>query len=72
MCIRDSENVEFTSTDEFAQKIMTLRESYFPTSVNNGNVLDTVIDSDSKGMITENLQGPMAHYVKALGKTIPR
>lgn len=68
-----SEGIEFTSVDEYAQKINILRESYFNAPVSNSNVLDNnEVENDGKGMISESLQGPMANYVKALGRTLPK
>ena len=68
-----SESVEFTNVNEYAQKIQTLKESYFPTNaVRTDNVLDTNYAPDNGGLITEDLQGPMAQYVKVLGKKLPR
>lgn len=68
-----AEGVEFTSVDEFATKVTTIRENYFPTgSVKSDNVLDKAESStDGKGMIAEELQGPMAAYVKTLGRKLP-
>lgn len=68
-----AEGVEFTSVEEFSAKVKTIRENYFPTGkINSENVLDKVESStDGKGMIAEELQGPMAQYVKALGKKLP-
>ena len=63
------EGIEFTNENEYASKISTLRESYFPTTVSNSHVLDPV-ESNQRGMISEeNLSGPMAAYVRSLGKT---
>lgn len=69
-----AEGVEYSSDEEFAVKIKTLRENYFPTgAVKTDNVLDRAESSmDGKGMISENLQGPMAAYVKTLGKSLPK
>ena len=68
-----SEGVEFTSVSEYASKIKTLRENYFPTtSVKSAKSLDNVEDADGKSMISEELQGPMAKYVRALGKSLPK
>ena len=64
-----AENITFTTPAEYNQKIQTLKESYFNKSVNSSQVLDEVY-SDNNSMITENLNGPMANYVKAIGKTI--
>jgi hypothetical protein len=68
-----SEGVEFSTVDEYAAKIKTLRENYFPTtSVKSTKSLDNVEDADGKSMISEELQGPMAHYVRALGRSLPK
>lgn len=65
------ENIEFVNTDDFANKVHTLKESYFPTAVKTTNYFDSAVD-DTKGMISEELQGPMAQYVKVLGKSLPK
>jgi hypothetical protein len=64
-----AENITFTTPAEYNQKIQTLKESYFNKSVNSSQVLDEAY-TDNNSMITENLNGPMANYVKAIGKTI--
>lgn len=64
-----AENVSFTTTEEFANKLVTLRESYFPSNVNRQATIDEEPTSDGK-LMTEELSGPMAAYVKSLGKTI--
>lgn len=66
------ENVAYTSDEEFISKIETLRENYFPVAVKNDSVLDKVESSNDPQSLTENLEGPMANYVKALGRTLPR
>jgi len=67
-----SEGIEFTSPAEYSQKINILRESYFNSSVKTENVLDNNdVEQDGKGMISEGLQGPMANYVRVLGKKLP-
>jgi AcrR family transcriptional regulator len=67
------EGLEFTSPQEFAQKVEVLRESYFNSSVNNKNVLDNneVATDEGKGVLNEELQGPMAAYVRTLGRKLP-
>jgi hypothetical protein len=67
-----AENVEFTTHDEFARKVETLKESYFPSKVDSSKVLDLHEETDGKTIVAENVQGPMAAYVKALGKTLPK
>ena len=69
-----SENVEFTDTESFATKVQTLKESYFPIKTDNSKVIDKA-ESVSNGkaeVLTENLNGPMATYVKAIGGKLPR
>ncbi len=67
-----AEGVEFTSEDEYAEKILTLRESYFPSSIRAQTQLDNIEPGmEGKSMISEELQGPMARYVEVLGKKLP-
>lgn len=66
-----SENVEFVDSSSYAKKIQTLRESYFPTSVNAQTELDTIVPgTEGQTMISEE-NTPMSKYVRALGKTLP-
>jgi hypothetical protein len=67
-----AENIDFNSTDEYARKIHTLKESYFPNTVTAQSSLDHVEDADGKSFIAEELQGPMNAYVRALGKSLPK
>ena len=67
-----AEGLDFTSADEYAQKINILRESYFNGSVKSDNVLDNnEVEGDGRGMISEELKGPMAAYVRTLGRKLP-
>lgn len=67
-----AEGIEFATVDEYASKVKTLRENYFPTSsVKSAQGLDAT-ETDEGKMISEELQGPMARYVKALGKSLPK
>lgn len=64
-----AENLDFTDENQFAKKIATLKESYFPTEVKNDKVLtEEVLEEE----VTDGLNGPMAAYVKSLGKTQPK
>ena len=65
-----AENVNFTSADEYAQKLNTLREAYFSNSVSNEYVLDN--EDSVPGMIAEETTGRMSAYVKVLGKSLPK
>ena len=67
-----AENIEFTNADEYSRKVETLRESYFPSNVDASKVLDLNEETDGKSFIAETTQGPMAAYVKALGKSLPK
>jgi hypothetical protein len=68
-----AEGLEFTSANEFSQKVNILRENYFKGPVSTENVLDNnEVDTESKGMISEETNAPMQKYVRALGKTLPR
>ena len=66
------ENVEYTDDESFVEKISTLKENYFPTAVKADKVLDLVESADPQTITEENLNGPMAKYVKALGKSLPK
>jgi hypothetical protein len=64
------EGVEYTSDDEFIEKISTLRENYFPAAVKTDNVLDKVeVSDDPQALVEGTLTGPMSRYVQAIGKT---
>ena len=65
-----AEGIEYADANEYAQKVSILKENYFSTSVNSDKVLDAAESStDGRGMISEELNGPMAAYVRSLGKT---
>ena len=66
------ENVSYTDDDSFIEKISTLKENYFPTAVKADEVLDRVEDMDPQSLTEATLEGPMAKYVKALGKSLPK
>ncbi len=66
------ENVAYTDDDQFIEKISTLRENYFPTSVKSDAVLDRVETADPKMISESTLEGPMAKYVQALGRNLPK
>lgn len=69
-----AEGVSYDNVEEYAQKVSTLRESYFPTSgVKAARELDSIeAGTEGKTMIAEELNGPMAQYVRALGKSLPK
>ena len=65
------ESVDYTNDEDFIEKIETLRENYFPTSVKTDDVLDRIESSDPKTISESTLEGPMARYVQALGRSLP-
>jgi hypothetical protein len=66
-----AEGIEYTSANEYNQKINILRENYFSTSVISNQALDVAdVHTNGKSMISEELNGPMAAYVKTLGRTV--
>ena len=66
------ESIEFTTPADFNKKVQTLKENYFPTRATTSEPLDRAESiSDGRGMISEQLEGPMAAYVKTLGKKLP-
>ena len=69
-----AEGITYDSVEEYAEKVSTLKESYFPTSaVKAARELDLIEPgTEGKTMIAEELNGPMAKYVKALGKSLPK
>ena len=66
-----AEGVDYTSDEEFIEKVSTLRENYFPTAAKNDEVLDRVVDHNPQALNEESLGGPMAKYVQALGRSLP-
>jgi hypothetical protein len=61
-----AENVEFDSESDYHEKLVTLRESYFPRHI--GAQLDNS-DYISEGMqYHQEVSGSMAHYLDALGR----
>jgi hypothetical protein len=61
-----AENVEFDSESDYREKLVTLRESYFPR--HTGAQLDNS-DYITEGMeYHQEVSGSMAHYLDALGR----
>jgi hypothetical protein len=67
-----AEGINYTTANEYAQKINILRESYFTNKVVAENVLDNEEVDTEATQINEQLTGPMAAYVKTLGKHLPK
>ena len=67
-----AEGINFSSAAEFAQKINIIKENYFISNVKSENVLDNNEIVNDGRMISEELNGPMAAYVKTLGRQVPK
>ena len=69
-----AENVEFDSEDAYREKLVTLRESYFPT---NGttvqrNETETLTEGTETGHQEPAVTGLMESYLKSLGRSVPK
>ena len=68
-----AEGVEFTTEGEFNNKLAVIRENYFPA-----NKVTSEVKAVQATTVSEEIQevaqvnGIMAHYVKALTKTAPK
>jgi hypothetical protein len=63
------EGVDFENAETFAQKVQTVKESYFDKK----ELTETValdVDEDSEDFTSEEIPSHMAHYINALKKTI--
>ena len=67
-----SEGVDFTNETEFKEKLNTLRESYFPTTIAKKNTLDEIEGADSGKKLVNESDNRMEKYTKALGRTLPK
>ena len=63
-----AEGIRFTDPEEYEAKLLTLKETYFSRKVNTENVVEDTAPVSDGQTLTENLSGPMAAYVKGLGK----
>jgi hypothetical protein len=64
-----AENVEFDSEESYREKLVTLRESYFPMkSSAQGTVSENLTESADIYESTEQVSPVMAAYLNALGK----
>ena len=69
-----AENVEFDSEDTYREKLVTLRESYFPsngTSVQR-NETETLTEGTETGHQEPAVTGLMESYLKTLGRSVPK
>lgn len=67
-----AEGIEYTSAEDYKNKLEILKSSYFTETIDNTNALDKAEStSDGRKVIAEGLTGPMARYVQTLGKKLP-
>ena len=69
-----AENVEFDSEDAYREKLVTLRESYFPT---NGttvqrNETETLTEGTETGHQEPAVSGLMESYLNSLSRSVPK
>ena len=69
-----AENVEFDSEDTYREKLVTLRESYFPTNGTNvqRNETETLTEGTETGHQEPAVTGLMESYLKTLGRSVPK
>jgi hypothetical protein len=68
------ESVEFTTEEEFVEKLETIKENYFPSDVkraNEASLHESVEDPDTANSV--KISDPrMAAYAKTISRTLPR
>ena len=69
-----AENVEFDSEDAYREKLVTLRESYFPSNGTNvqRNETETLTEGTETGHQEPAVSGLMESYLKTLGRSVPK
>ena len=69
-----AENVEFDSEDAYREKLVTLRESYFPTNGSNvqRNDTETLTEGTETGHQEPAVSGLMESYLKTLSRAVPK
>lgn len=68
------ESVEFTTEEEFAEKLVTIRENYFPSDVRRGNE-SSLHESVEDPELSEKVKFSdprMAVYAQAISRTLPK
>ena len=69
-----AENVEFDSEDAYREKLVTLRESYFPTngSIVQRNETETLTEGTETGHQQPAVSGMMESYLRTLGRSVSK
>jgi hypothetical protein len=63
-----AENVEFDSEEDYREKLVSLRESYFPKNTGTQKDSSDYIAEDTDTDYTESVSGSMSYYLNALGR----
>ena len=69
-----AENVEFDSEDTYREKLVTLRESYFPTNGSSvqRNETETLTEGTETGHQQPAVSGMMESYLRTLGRSVSK
>ena len=69
-----AENVEFDSEDAYREKLVTLRESYFPTNGSSvqRNETETLTEGTETGHQEPAVTGMMESYLQTLSRSVPK
>lgn len=70
-----AEGVEFTTDEEFVEKLETIKESYFPTTIKSGSTLDLTEDvnfEENKKQTSGSTDPSVEAIAKTLSKTLKR
>jgi hypothetical protein len=67
-----AEGVEFTTDEEFADKLVTLRESYFnePVNTSGSSALNEEVDIEDEKKVNKNVDPTIASYAQTISKTL--
>ena len=67
-----AEGVEFTTDEEFADKLVTLRESYFnePVNTSGSSALNEEVDIEDEKKVDKSVDPTIAAYAQTISKTL--
>jgi len=67
-----AEGVEFTTDEEFADKLVTLRESYFnqPINTSGSSALNEEVDIEEEKKVDKSVDPTIASYAQTISKTL--
>jgi len=62
-----SEGVEFEGENAYREKLVTLKESYFPSEKSSTNKVETLSEGETAEGVGSVTTESMSNYLKALG-----